>query len=58
MRILRAWRKELSEKAECLVYQIEGDLVVPLEVASDKEETAARTIRPKITKHLPEYLKV
>lgn len=30
--------------------------IVPAWVASDHEETAAKTIRPKITKLLPRYL--
>ncbi|ETV96373.1 hypothetical protein, variant [Aphanomyces invadans] len=39
------------------VLQVEGDVVVPVEHASDKEEHTARTIRPKITKLLDRYLK-
>ncbi|KAF0684031.1 Aste57867_23952 [Aphanomyces stellatus] len=38
------------------VLQVEGDVVVPVEAVSDKEEHAARTIRPKITKLLDKYL--
>jgi hypothetical protein len=30
---------------------------VPLELASDKEESGARTLRPKIHKHMSEFLK-
>jgi deoxyribodipyrimidine photo-lyase len=30
------------------VTQVEGDVVVPVEVASDRRETAARTLRPRI----------
>lgn len=35
---------------------VEGDVVVPLEVATDKVEYAARTLRPRITKHLGDYI--
>ena len=38
------------------VHQVDGHNIVPVWVASDKQEYAARTIRPKITKKLPEYL--
>ena len=51
----REWRTRLGEKAKCKVVQVESDVVVPVEIASDKEEYAARTIRSKITKKLNEY---
>jgi deoxyribodipyrimidine photo-lyase len=35
---------------------VEGDIVVPVEEVTDKAEHAARTIRPKITRHLGKYL--
>jgi deoxyribodipyrimidine photo-lyase len=38
------------------VVQVESDVVVPVELASDKKETAARTLRPKITRHLERFL--
>jgi deoxyribodipyrimidine photo-lyase len=50
------WRKKVAQKAGCRVVQIESDVVVPLEVVSGKAEYAARTIRPKIHKHLNDYL--
>ena len=50
------WRQKVARKANCRVVQIESDVVVPLEVVSGKGEYAARTIRPKIHKHLNDYL--
>jgi deoxyribodipyrimidine photo-lyase len=38
------------------VIQVESDVVVPVELASDKRETAARTLRPKISRHLDRFL--
>jgi deoxyribodipyrimidine photo-lyase len=35
---------------------VEADVVVPVEVVSDKEEYAARTIRPKLHEHIDDYL--
>lgn len=48
LRHLRGWRKSIAESAECRVVQVESDIVVPVESASQKREYAARTIRKKI----------
>jgi deoxyribodipyrimidine photo-lyase len=52
----RNWRKEVARRAGCHVLQVESDAIVPVEVASDKAEYAARTIRPKLQKHFKDYL--
>ena len=56
LRHQRQWRQKVAQDAGCRVVQVESDVVVPLEVVSDKAEYAARTIRPKIHKHLSDYL--
>lgn len=56
LRHLRAWRDRVADAATCRVIQVESDVVVPIDVVSDKHEYAARTIRPKIHKHLDAYL--
>jgi len=56
LRHQRQWRQAVARKAQCRVVQVESDVVVPLEVVSGKAEYAARTIRPKIHKHLKDYL--
>jgi len=56
LRHQRRWRKTVAQNAGCRVVQIESDVVVPLEVVSNKAEYAARTIRPKIHKCLKDYL--
>jgi len=43
-------------KTQVAVHHVDAHNVVPVWVASDKEEWAAYTIRPKITKRLDEYL--
>jgi deoxyribodipyrimidine photo-lyase len=50
------WRARVARSAVCRVVQVESDVVVPLEVVSPKAEYAARTIRPRIHKHLDDYL--
>ena len=56
----RAWLEQilasLKEEGEVSVHQVDAHNVVPVLVTSDKQEYAARTIRPKITKKLSEYL--
>ncbi len=56
MRNQRQWRGRVADEAPCLVTQVESDVVVPVELVSDKKEYAARTIRPKIQKHLDDFL--
>ncbi len=51
------WRKSLANAAPCPVIQVESDAVVPVEIASHKQEFAARTLRPKLNRLLPEYLR-
>jgi deoxyribodipyrimidine photo-lyase len=55
-RLQKRWRDEVADKADRRVIEVESDAVVPVEVASDKQESAARTLRPKIRRHLDEYL--
>ncbi len=52
-----AWRRELSARLEVRFEQVEGDVVVPVETASDHEEYAARTLRPKIHRHWHRFLR-
>jgi deoxyribodipyrimidine photo-lyase len=48
LRHQKAWREHVALHAGCPVVQVESDVVVPVQAASDKQEFAARTIRPKI----------
>ena len=56
MRPQRSWRDKVAGEAGCLVTQVESDVVVPVELASSKRETAARTLRPKIGEYLEHFL--
>jgi deoxyribodipyrimidine photo-lyase len=56
MRHQRHWRRTVAAEAKCRVLAVEGDVVVPVAVASAKAEYAARTLRPRIKKHLERYL--
>lgn len=56
LRLQRQWRENAAGKVECPCIQVESDVVVPVEQASGKEEYSAATLRPKIYRHLPDYL--
>jgi deoxyribodipyrimidine photo-lyase len=54
--IQRQWRTYAADRVACPLVQVESDVVVPVEEASPKEEYAAATMRPKISKHLSRFL--
>ena len=58
MRLQKRWRAAVAAKLEgtCEFTQVEGEVVVPVDLASDKREYAARTIRPKINRHRDRFL--
>ncbi len=56
LRIQKAWREYVARHSPCAVFQVESDVVVPVETASSKEEYAAATLRPKIHRLLDAYL--
>ncbi len=55
LRHLRAWRRDVAEAVSCPVYEVEDNVVVPVEQASRKREFAARTIRRKIMSQVDAY---
>ena len=56
MRPQREWREKVAKGAKCPLVQVESDVVVPVELASGKQEHAARTLRPRIQSHLDDFL--
>ena len=57
LRHQKRWRATVAKTAACRVVQVESDVVVPVEVASDRHEIAARTLRPKLHRVWDEYLR-
>lgn len=55
-RIQRAWHSRAAEGMRCPLIQVEGEVVVPVEAASPKEEYSAATFRPKLRRLLTEFL--
>jgi len=52
----RKWREAVAKDAPCTVVEVDAHNVVPVWVASAKQEYAAATLRPKIHRLLPEFL--
>ncbi|GFR43830.1 hypothetical protein Agub_g4951, partial [Astrephomene gubernaculifera] len=57
LRLGRQWKEQVCAAVSVPVHEVDAHNVVPVWVASDKREVGARTLRPKIHKHLPEYLR-
>lgn len=56
LRIHRQWREYLSAHANVPVIQVETNVVVPVETASEKDQWAAATLRPRIHRQWDTYL--
>ncbi len=56
-RIQKTWRAKAAVALNCPLIQVESDVVVPLEVASEKREYAAYTLRRKIHRNLPRFMR-
>lgn len=56
LRHTRRWREELALRAAAPLIEVETELLVPVEVASAKEEYSAATFRPRLMRRLPEVL--
>ncbi len=56
LRLPQRWLKEVVDGLSCPVYQVDAHNVVPCWITSQKQEFAARTIRPKIHAQLKTYL--
>jgi len=55
-RIQKKWRQYAANHIDCLLEQVETNLIVPVTEVSDKENFSAGTLRPRINKMLPRYL--
>ena len=56
LRIHRMWKEKAANRSRVPLVEVDAHNVVPCRVVSGKREYAARTIRPKIHRLLPEYL--
>lgn len=56
LHIGRAWRNSISISIPCAMYEVDAHNIVPCRIASQKQEYAAYTLRPKIHSLLKEFL--
>lgn len=56
LRISRQWEQAVCARVEIPVHLVDAHNVVPVWLASDKQEYAARTLRPKLRRQLPRFL--
>jgi deoxyribodipyrimidine photo-lyase len=56
LRISRTWQRKVAAKISIPFFSVDAHNIVPVWAASDRQEFAAYTIRPKIRKLLPEFL--
>lgn len=56
LRLNRLWQNQLAQSLAIPVVEVDAHNIVPCRTVSTKEEYAARTIRPKIQRLLPEFL--
>ena len=56
LRLHRAWYRVAEERCPCPLFQVESNVVVPVETASGKEEYSAATFRPKVTRQVETFL--
>ena len=56
LRLPQQWLREVARGTDVPVYEVDAHNIVPCREASDKQEYAARTIRPKIRERLGEFL--
>ncbi len=56
LRIKQTWQRGVAEQISIPVIEVDSHNIVPCRRVSSKQEYAARTIRPKLHKLLPEFL--
>jgi deoxyribodipyrimidine photo-lyase len=56
LRHLTHWRAEVADAIACQLIEVETETVVPVDVATDKSEIGARTLRPRIHRNWATYL--
>lgn len=56
LRIERKWLYDMLYSSNKTIVQVEDNLLVPVQTASDKMEWAARTFRPKVMQHFDDFI--
>jgi deoxyribodipyrimidine photo-lyase len=56
LRLKRQWQDQVGAKLTVPLVEVDGHNLVPARIVSGKQEYAARTMRPKIHRFLPDFL--
>ena len=56
LKIKRKWKTNISNKISIPFHEVDAHNIIPCWLTSEKQEFAARTIRPRINRLLPEFL--
>jgi len=56
LKVEREWKNDLTKKLNCRFVLVNTNTIVPVEIASDKEEYAAYTIRKKINNKIERFI--
>ena len=56
LKIKRQWKRDSAKEISIAFHEVDAHNIVPCRFASDKQEFAARTIRPKVNKKLDDFL--
>jgi deoxyribodipyrimidine photo-lyase len=56
LRTKRQWKKKVARKIDLPFYEVDTHNIVPCWLAASNQQYAARTLRPKLQKLLPEFL--
>lgn len=55
LKLNRGWKRALQKKSDISMWEVDAHNIVPCWIASEKQEFAARTIRPKILRQLKDF---
>jgi deoxyribodipyrimidine photo-lyase len=56
LRIQRQWRRDVAEAIDCAMTEVITNVIVPVKIASEKENFSAGTLRPRIHRQLKKFL--
>ncbi len=56
LRVSRQWKNDVIDRVDIPVIEVDAHNIVPCWLASDKQEFAARTFRPKVISRLDDFL--
>ncbi len=54
--VYRNWKQQVADSLKCSMQMVDAHNIVPCWIASDKQEFAARSFRPKLHKKLKQFL--